>query len=191
MKTYTILKRHLLPFLGWYAGMILLTILIDLMLHRLGLRFIGLYLGYAGTAAIIVSFVYSLRKRRYIKSGSPKQYLEFHEYLAWAGSVMLLVHAGVHFNAQLAWLAVVMLLVNVASGLTGKFLLRESVVSLQTSRDELIRRGASAEEADRQLFFDSLIVGAMRKWREIHLPIALIFGILAALHIFTEMMFAK
>ena len=73
MRTYNILGRHLLPFLGWYAGMILLTLLIDLMLHKLGLRFIGLFLGYAGTLAIIVSFVYSVRKRRYIMSGSPRQ----------------------------------------------------------------------------------------------------------------------
>jgi hypothetical protein len=171
--------------------MILLTILIDFILHKLGLQSAGLYLGYTGTMAILISFVYSLRKRRFIRSGSPRRYLEFHEYTAWAGSVMILVHAGVHFNSQLAWLAVVMLLVNVASGLTGKFLLRESAEVLQLSRKELIDQGISAEEADRQLFFDSLIVGAMRKWREIHLPIALIFGILAVLHIFTEMMFAK
>jgi hypothetical protein len=46
---------------------------------------------------------YSLRKRKLIRSGQP---------------VMLLVHAGIHFNSILAWLATVAMIINVVSGLT-------------------------------------------------------------------------
>jgi len=186
---FPILFKHVLPFLIWYSLMILVTIAIDYLLHTYQWVHVGLYFGYIGTLAIILSFVYSLRKRLYIRQGSAKKYLMFHEYMAWAGSVMILVHAGIHFNAQLAWLAVVMLLINVASGLVGKFLLKSAGDSLSASRMELETRGISKEEVDKKLFFDAIMVDAMRKWREIHLPISLMFGILALLHIITVFMF--
>ncbi len=184
-----ILLKYVLPFVLSYTLMILITIGIDYFLHHFHLVYVGLYLGYIGTFLIIGSFTYSLRKRRYIKSGSPKHYLMAHEYMAWAGSVMILVHAGIHFNAQLAWLAVLMLLISVASGLVGKFLLKKSGESLNAARQELENEGMSKEAADKQLFFDAVMVDAMRKWREIHLPITLMFGILSILHIITIFMF--
>jgi hypothetical protein len=186
-----ILIKHVLPFIAWYALMILITIAIDYFLHYFHYMHVGLYLGYVGTFLIIASFTYSLRKRKYITSGSPKQYLMFHEYVAWAGSVMILVHAGIHFNAQLAWLAVLMLLINVASGLVGTFLLKSAGDSLSVSRQELADSGISKEAADKELFFDAVIVNSMRKWRDIHLPISFMFGILSLLHIITVFMFKK
>ncbi|MBK6998370.1 MAG: hypothetical protein IPH31_27150 [Lewinellaceae bacterium] len=187
----SILIKDVLPFVIWYSLMILITIAIDYFLHYFRLVNVGLYLGYIGTFLIILSFVYSLRKRLYISTGSAKQYLRFHEYMAWAGSVMILVHAGIHFNAQLAWLAVVMLLINVASGLVGKFLLKTAGNSLSAARLALEEIGISKEETDKKLFFDAIMVNAMRKWREIHLPISLMFGILSLLHIITVFMFKK
>ncbi|MBK6840089.1 MAG: hypothetical protein IPG90_18905 [Bacteroidetes bacterium] len=109
--------KYVIPFFQWYALMILLALGIDYLLHRLNLVHIGRYLGTIGTIVILASFVYSLRKRKIIESGSPKQLLAVHEYLAWAGSVMLLVHAGIHFNAILPWLAILMLLIAVAADL--------------------------------------------------------------------------
>lgn len=187
----SIFVKQVLPFVALYALMILVTIASDYMLHYFKLVHVGLYLGYIGTFLIVLSFIYSLRKRLYITRGSAKQYLRFHEYMAWAGSVMILVHAGIHFNAQLAWLAVLMLLINVASGLVGKFLLKTASDSLNASRLELEKSGMSKEASDKQLFFDAIMVGAMRKWRDIHLPISLMFGILALLHIVTVFMFKK
>lgn len=186
---FPVLFKHVLPFVIWYSLMILVTIAIDYLLHTYHWVHVGLYLGYIGTIFIILSFVYSLRKRLYIRQGSAKKYLMFHEYMAWAGSVMILVHAGIHFNAQLAWLAVVMLLINVASGLVGKFLLKSTGDSLSASRIALEEQGIDKEASDKKLFFDAIMVDAMRKWREIHLPISLMFGILALLHIITVFMF--
>lgn len=123
--------------------MILLTIAIDYFLHYFHFESVGLFLGYFGTFLIVFSFLYSLRKRKYIESGSPKHYLMFHEYMAWTGSVMILVHAGIHFHAELPWLAVLMLLINVASGLVGKFLLKTSGEALNANRQELSNTGIS------------------------------------------------
>jgi hypothetical protein len=186
-----LLIKYFLPFMQWYALMIFIAIGIDFILHQFDLVFIGRYLGTIGTFLILLSFVYSLRKRKVIQSGSPKQLLLLHEYLAWVGSIMLLVHAGIHFNAWLPWLAIVMLLITVGSGLVGKFLLKKANESLKERRLELINTGSSEEDADKKLFFDSITVDLMKKWRMVHMPITLLLGVLALLHIITILMFSK
>lgn len=171
--------------------MILITIGIDYFLHYYHLAEVGRYLGYVGTFLLLFSFTYSLRKRRIIKSGSPKKMLELHEYMAWSGSILLLVHAGIHFNAILPWLAVWMLLINVASGLVGKFLLKQSLESMKERRQTLLEVGLDNEAIDKKLFLDSIMVEAMKQWRNIHLPIAYIFGFFSLLHIITVFIFCK
>ena len=188
---YSLLLKYVLPFLQWYALMILLTIAIDYLLHQYHLAWVGRYLGYVGTSLLLLSFIYSLRKRKVLEIGSPKKLLMLHEYLAWGGSLLLLVHAGIHFNAILPWLAVLMLLINVASGLVGKFLLKRSMNALNTSKQALVDAGLDNEEVDKKLFFDSIMVDAMKQWRSIHLPIAFIFGFFSLLHIITVFMFGK
>ena len=186
-----LLFRHVLPFAAMYATMVAAAILLDRGLHAMGLDHVGRYLGPVGTVLIVLSFVYSLRKRKIIPSGSPRTYLTVHEYLAWAGSVMILVHAGIHFNARLPWLATYMLLISVASGLVGKYLLKSASGSLEERRQELIASGSSGPEVDKELFFDSVTVNAMKKWRVVHLPIAFTLGFFTLLHILTVLMFGK
>ena len=190
MKNSLLLKQ-VLPFVQWYALMLLVTIGIDYLLHYFHLAWVGRYLGYVGTTIILLSFLYSLRKRKRFDVGSPKKWLMFHEYMAWAGSVLLLVHAGIHFNAILPWLAVIMLLINVASGLVGKFLLRRSLNTLNANRQALMEKGLAKEVVDKKLCFDSIMVDAMKGWRTVHLPISFFFGFFSFLHIVTVFMFGK
>ncbi len=170
--------------------MILTTIIIDYFLHYFHLVYIGRYLGLIGTCTILISFTYSLRKRKIIMYGLPKELLKMHEYLAWIGSVLILVHAGIHFNAILPWLAILMLLINVASGLVGKFLIRNASITLSSKKQELINSGMNIEEVDKKLFFDTITVDAMRKWRVVHLPIAFTLGILSLIHIVTILIYS-
>jgi divalent metal cation (Fe/Co/Zn/Cd) transporter len=187
----SVFVKFVMPFIQWYALMIILTISIDYFLHRFQLVPNSSYLGIAGTLLIFVSFIYSLRKRKIIKTGSPKSLLILHEYLAWAGSVILLVHAGIHFNAILPWLAILMLLINVASGLVGKYLLKKANETMREKKQELIKLGISKEETDKKLFWDSITVDLMRKWRVVHLPISLLLVLLALFHILTIIIFSK
>ncbi len=187
----SLLIKHVLPFVNWFVLMILIAVGIDYLLHYLHWVFIGRYLGYLGTFVIVLSFVYSLRKRKLIQTGSPKQLLQAHEYMAWAGSIMIIVHAGIHFNALLPWLAVLMLLVNVASGLVGKYLLKSANESLNANRKSLMDSGSDKAAADKQLFFDAIMVDAMKKWRVVHLPISLLLALLSLIHIATVIMFTK
>ncbi len=186
-----ILVKYVLPFLQWYALMILFALGIDYALHYFNIVSVGRYFGIVGTLLIILSFLYSLRKRKMIETGSPKNYLTAHEYMAWIGSIFVLVHAGIHFNALLPWLAILMLLINVASGLVGKFLLQKSAESLKERKQEMLLTGITKEDAEKKLFFDSVTVDTMRKWRVVHLPIAFLLGILSLLHIITIILFVK
>ncbi|MBK6966059.1 MAG: hypothetical protein IPH20_19590 [Bacteroidales bacterium] len=187
----SVFKKDVLPFLQWYFLMIFSAIAIDYILHRFQLVSVGRYLGIVGTSLLAVSFIYSLRKRKIILSGSPRTLLYMHEYLAWAGSVILIVHAGIHFNAILPWLALFMMLINVASGLVGKYLLKKANESLKDRRLKLVASGLSGTDSDKKLFWDSITVDLMKKWRVVHLPISLMFGIFAVLHILTILMFNK
>ncbi|RZS54438.1 hypothetical protein [Sphaerotilus mobilis] len=184
-----LLRREVLPFLFYLVALAVGTLLIDLLLHRLGIAWIGRWLGIPGTLLIVGSFGYSLRKRKRITTGSPTGWLRGHEVLAWLGSLLVLVHAGIHFNAILGWLAVAAMSLNVISGLTGKFLLDRSRRRLDEARERLRAQGLSPDELADRTYWDSMTFDAVRQWRVIHIPITLAFGLLALAHIVAIFLF--
>lgn len=185
----SIFRKEVLPFIAMFAMLILAAIAGDALLHRFQLVWIGRYLGIPGTLLILASFAYSMRKRKMIEAGNPKMLLSLHEFMTWLGSVMVLVHAGVHFNAILPWLAIVGMLVNVVSGLTGKFLLDRSRRHMAAMKDSLLRRGMREDDVERQLFWNAAAVDAMKKWRVLHIPITLAFAVFALGHIVSIFLF--
>ena len=109
--------------------------------------------------------------------------------MAWAGSLLVLVHAGIHFNAILAWLAVWAMLINIASGLTGKYLLQRSRKRMDEARARLQSQGLTPEQLAELGYWDSLTFDAVRQWRVVHVPISLAFGVLALAHIVSVFIF--
>ncbi len=141
-------------------------------MHLANAVWIGRYLGIPGVLLILASSGYSMRKRKLIKSGKPADLRRWHERLAWAGSLLVLVHAGIHFNAILAWLAVWAMLRNVASGLTGEYLLGRSRIRLEAARSRLRAQGLSAQALEEQTYWDSLTFDVVKAWRIFRLPLA-------------------
>lgn len=188
MKIRLILKE-ILPFYFRLVVLAAVTLFIDLILHLTDLVWIGRYLGIPGVILILLSFGHSLRKRGVIKSSNPVRLLRLHEWLAWIGATLVLVHAGIHFNAILAWLAVAAMAVNITSGLTGKYLVQRSQRWMKQAKTELRDEGLADSEIEQQLFWNSLAAGLVRKWRTIHLPIALAFAVLATAHILSTFLF--
>ena len=184
-----IVRYEVLPFVLYMVVLVASTLLIDAALHLLNIVWIGRWLGIPGVLLIIGSFGYSMRKRKLIRSGQPATLLRWHEALAWLGSLLVLVHAGVHFNAILAWLAVSAMLVNVASGLTGKFLIDRSRRRLEEARQRMRDQGLSADELAERTYWDSMTFDAVKKWRVIHFPITLGFGVLGLAHIVATFLF--
>ena len=188
-KPARLLSREVLPFLASFAALAAAALALDGLLHLFDFLWVGRWLGIPGTLLIIGSTVYSLRKRRVIRQGSPARLLRWHEALAWIGSLLVLVHAGVHFNAILGWLAVWAMLINVGSGLTGKFLLDRSRRRMEEARRRLRERGLDDAELEDRLYWDSLTFDVVRQWRVVHFPITLAFAVLATAHIVAIFLF--
>jgi hypothetical protein len=182
-------REHILPFSFLLGVLAAATLFGDYLLHLLGLVWIGRYLGILGTLLIIGSFSYSLRKRKILTSGNPTTFLKMHEYIAWLGSLMILIHAGVHFNAILPWLATVAMSVNVVSGLVGKMLLKRARAHVQGQRDQFLLRGMSKPEVDQAVYWDAVALQAMNQWRKVHIPIFIVFLVTALGHILSVFMF--
>lgn len=179
----SIIMKRILPSIFLYAGMICIAILIDYILHLANLVWVGRYFGIFGTALIIISFIYSLRKRKIINSGQPKKLLNFHEFLGWFGAIVLLVHGGIHFNAIIPWMALLAMMFVVASGLTGKFLLNDVKQDLKGKISEMKEKNLTQDEIDKEVLFQSLLVKKMQNWRKVHMPLNMIFMALALIHI--------
>ena len=176
-------SREVLPFYLSLAALGGSALLADALLHYFDAVWIGRYLGIVGTLLIIGSFGYALRKRKLISVGKPVTLLRWHERMAWAGSFLVLVHAGIHFNAILGWLAIWAMLINVASGLTGKFLLQRSRLHLEATRQRMRDQGLSEARLEENLYWDSMTFDAVKQWRVVHYPITLAFTVLALAHI--------
>ncbi|TXH03080.1 MAG: hypothetical protein E6R07_13400 [Nevskiaceae bacterium] len=185
----SVVRRDLVPFIGIFTALIGAALIGDYLLHQQQIVWLGRYLGIPGTLLILGSLVYSLRKRKLITTGNPGTFLRWHEFMAWLGSMLILVHAGIHFNALLPWLAVGGMLVNVASGLTGKYLLQRARRRLLASKTRLQQSGKSEAEIEQAVFWDAIAIDVMMKWRTVHFPVAFLFGALAAGHILSIFIF--
>ena len=172
-----------------FGLLILATIITDALLHQFGLIWIGRWLGIPGTIMILLSFFYSMRKRKVISFGKPKTLLLVHETLTLIGALMILVHAGIHIYAILPWLALLAMLVNVISGMTGKYLLDRSRKFLAEKKQAYSQQGLSEEVIENKLFWDATTFDLMKKWRSVHLPITLVFAVLCITHILSIFLF--
>lgn len=179
----------ILPFVFIFSVLIALAALLHYYMHSSRLKWTLRYLGIAGTALIIISFVYSLRKRKIVNFGKAKTFLLTHEALAWTGSLLILLHAGFEFDAVIPRMAVFAMLIVVASGLTGKFLLKQARESIKHKHTELKARNLSEEEIEKELFTLALIADKMQMWRAVHIPLTVIFAALSLLHIITILLF--
>lgn len=185
----SLLHREVVPFVLILLALTAATLAGDYALHALDLVWVGRYLGIPGTLLIILSFGYSMRKRKLIRSGSPRTLLTVHEAFTLVGAAMVLVHAGVHFNAILPWLALATMLLNVASGLVGKFLLDRSRRHVAARRQNYSLKGMSKAETEKELFWDAVTFELMAKWRAVHFPITLVFVVLSLGHIVSIFLF--
>ena len=185
----SLISREVLPFYLSLAALGSGALILDAVLHLADAVWIGRYLGIPGVLLILASSGYSMRKRKLIKSGKPVNLLRWHERLAWTGSLLILVHAGIHFNSALAWLAILAMLINVSSGLTGKYLQGRSRIRLEATRRQLRAGGKSADAVEEQTYWDSMTFDIVKKWRVVHLPITLAFATLAFAHIIAIFLF--
>lgn len=185
----SLFRSEVVPFLAMFVSMVAAAILGDRLLHAFDLVWVGRWLGIPGTLLILLSLLYSLRKRKLITVGNPRTYLSIHEALTWQGTLLVAIHAGVHFNAVLPWLAMIAMLVAFASGLTGQLVFDRGRRHLAERSSQLRQRGLSTGEIEREVFWDATTLEAMAKWRKVHFPITLAVAILTLGHVVSILMF--
>jgi len=185
----SLIRKEVLPFIGMFGSLILATMISDALLHLFDLVWIGRWLGIPGVILILLSFFYSMRKRKKISFGKPKTLLILHETLTWLGALMILVHAGIHIYTILPWLALLAMLINVISGMTGKYLLDRSRRFLAAKKETYLQEGLSDAAIEKKLFWDATTFDLMKKWRAVHLPITLAFAVLGITHILSIFLF--
>ena len=181
--------KNIFPLVLIYLAFVAAAAVVHLVLHSAGQKWILRYLGIAGTLLILTSFIYSLRKRKIISFGKPKLLLQIHEVMAWSGAVLILAHSGIDFEAVIPRAAVFAMLIVVASGLTGKYLLKNARENIKSRRSELKAKNLSEEEIEKELFSLSLLADKMQMWRSVHIPLTVIFAALALLHIIITLLF--
>jgi len=185
----SLFRHEVVPLLAMFIFLMGATTTGEYLLEMFGFVWIGRYLGIPGTLLIILSLTYSLRKRKYISSGNPQKLLRMHELLTWLGALLVLVHAGSHFNTILPWLALIAMVVNLISGMIGRYLLGRSRQHMMAKQESYKTRGLSKVEIDKELFWDAVTFQLMEKWRVVHFPISFIFAVLALGHIISILMF--
>jgi hypothetical protein len=79
--------------------------------------------------------------------------------------------------------------INVISGMVGKLLLARSRTHVQGQRDHFQLRGLSKPEVEQAVFWDAVTLDAMTKWRKVHIPIFIVFAVLALGHIISIFLF--
>jgi len=192
MKTImnkSLFRVEILPFFLQFSTLLAMTLLGDFLLHKFNMVAIGRYIGIPGTALIVLSLMYSLRKRKVISLGKPRTFLRLHEFFTWLGALMVLIHAGVHFNTVIAWLATIAMVINVISGMVGRYLLGRSQRHMMTLQKKHSSHGLSHEAISTELFWDAVTFDLMTKWRTVHFPISFAFAVLALGHIFSILLF--
>ena len=181
--------KKVLPFVILYIAFLVSAIAHHIFLQSTDQKWILRYLGIAGTLLVIFSFMYSLRKRNVLNFGKAKSLLKVHEVFAWTGALLILTHAGFDFDAVIPRIASFAMLIVVASGITGKYLLKLTKLDLKQRLQEIEAHNLSAEEIDKELFFRSLIADKMQMWRNVHIPLTVIIIAFALLHIITILLF--
>lgn len=182
-------REHLLPVVALVGLGAAVNFVDHLVLEKFQLVWIERYSGIVGVVFILLSMVYSLRKRKYFLAGTPKRFLEFHEVLAWTGAVTVIVHAGAHFNTLLPWLATLAVVVATLSGLVGNYLLGKSKQHVHIRREYFSKQGLSEAEVEQALFWDAVALDAMSHWRKIHIPIVIVLSLLVTAHVVSVLFF--
>lgn len=187
----SLLIRRALPLTASYLLLVVASIALDYLLHRFRLEDAGRYLGIAGTLFFFFSFIYSARKKKLIATGPIKRFLQLHCHAGWIATLMILVHSGIHFNALLPWTATALMLIVTASGHVGQHLVRKFRSEAKLKKQQLGIDTPADDAADRELFWDSVTVRALDRWRTVHMPLVAFLVVLTLVHVVSILFFSN
>lgn len=178
----SVLIQKTLPLTVSYLLLIIAAISLDYLFHVAHLSLIGRYMGFVGTTFLVFSFGYSARKKKLVRSGTLKFFLKLHCKAGWIGTLLILLHSGIHFNAVLPWAATALMLVVTGSGHIGQYLLKKVRDEVKMKMKQLGVQDID-DDLERQQYWDTLTVKTLEKWRSVHMPMVSVLMALTLIHI--------
>ncbi len=159
------------------------AILIENFLDMYGIAGHRLFTGVLGTMLVILSFGYSMRKRKKVfVAGSMKGWLWSHEWLAVIGTVVIFIHTGNHFNALVPIITLLFMFTTFISGLTGKYVYNEAKGKLTGMKTGLKKEGLSENEIEERVAALTIASNALSRWRNVHMPFVSILSVMVLYH---------
>ncbi|MDA8443358.1 MAG: hypothetical protein M0Z55_13445 [Peptococcaceae bacterium] len=138
--------------------------------------------GILGTVLIVLSLVYSVRKKFWHR-GRLSRWLQLHELAAISGTAIILWHTGLRIHNLTGWLAIFLLLLLCTSGMIGRY------VHMEISR-ELARRKHSGETAA-ELQQAQWWRNQLQVWHKIHVPLTAMFLSVLFIHIVATVFYVR
>jgi hypothetical protein len=178
----SVLIQKTLPLTVSYLLLIIAAISLDYLFHVAHLSWIGRYMGFVGTTFLVFSFGYSARKKKLVQNGTLKFFLKLHCKAGWIGTLLILLHSGIHFNAVLPWAATALMLVVTGSGHIGQYLLKKVRDEVKMKMKQLGVQDID-DDLERQQYWDTLTVKTLEKWRSVHMPMVSVLMALTLIHI--------
>ncbi len=179
----SVLIQRTLPLTISYLLLIIAAISLDYLLHIAHFVWVGRYLGIAGTVFLASSFSYSAKKKKIIKEGALKFFLKLHCNTGWIGTLMIVVHSGIHFNAILPWMATALMMVVTASGHVGQYLVKKVEDEVKIKFKQPGINAVIDDEFEQQRYWDTLTIKTLELWRKIHMPMVSLLLALITIHI--------
>ena len=121
-------------------------------------------------------------KKKLVRSGTLKFFLKLHCKAGWIGTLLILLHSGIHFNAVLPWAATALMLVVTGSGHIGQYLLKKVRDEVKMKMKQLGVQDID-DDLERQQYWDTLTVKTLEKWRSVHMPMVSVLMALTLIHI--------
>lgn len=159
------------------------AVLIGIFLDNHQVQGFRLFTGITGIVLIILSFAYSMRKRKWlITFGSPKYWLLLHEWLSIGGTFLIFVHTGTHFSALVPVITLICMFTAFISGLAGRYVYNDMRAALKEKRKGLENQGVAVGEIEQNLWSLAVTSSALSKWRALHRPIVLLLALMVLYH---------
>ncbi|MDO8142568.1 MAG: hypothetical protein Q6358_13795, partial [Candidatus Brocadiales bacterium] len=179
---------RLVAFIACIVATIVGSIFLGTVLDYAGYERLHHLVGTIGASLILISVVYSLRRRKILlKSGNLKHWLTAHEWLAIVGTGLVFIHGGFYGHAVVPLITTGVMFVTVVSGLTGRYLYLHVSKELMSRKKEMEEKGLTKNETEDTL--SSLVVthGVMKHWRTVHIPIVFALAMIVTYHVLSAL----
>lgn len=185
-KTY----KQILILAGLFAIAVISSIVLEITIDAVGMAYMKQSIGVLGLFLVILSFLYSARKKKYFTFGSMKMWLKFHEAMTISGTVLVFVHTGGHFRAILPQITLIAMTIAVISGFIGAYLFQTARKDIKEREEFLKKTGRYSKDViENELSMLASVSVAMGKWRKFHMPVVEVLFGLIILHVISAIYF--